>query len=91
MRKCAFCICKNKVADQLSGNCTEDHRAFVLLHNMRVTHLVTKLMFNEALIYIMPLLPKSVISPSSVSVQPCLCRLWSLNPKKGFLAMQVIF
>ena len=40
----------------------------------------------------MPLLPKSEISslePSSVAVQPCVCRTWSETPKTGFLMTQL--
>ena len=40
-----------------------------------------------------PLLPKSEISslqPSSVVVQPGLCRTWSESPKTGFLTTRLI-
>ena len=40
-----------------------------------------------------PLLPKSEISslqPSSVAVQPGLCRTWSETPKTGFLTTRLI-
>ena len=41
-----------------------------------------------------PLLPKYKISslyPSSVTVQPGLCRTWSKTPKTGFLTTRLIF
>ena len=60
MRKQTFCICENKDADQLRGNREADQRlCFRYLDSM------------------IPLLSKSEISrlwPSSVAVQPCLCR-----------------
>ena len=60
MRKPAFCICENKDADQLRGNREADQRlCFRYLDSM------------------IPLLSKSKISslwPSSVAVQPGLCR-----------------
>ena len=60
MRKPTFCICENKDADQLRGNHEADQRlCFRYLDSM------------------IPLLSKSEISslwPSSVAVQPGLCR-----------------
>ena len=60
MRKLTFCICENKDADQLRGNREADQRlCFRYLDS------------------IIPLLSKSEISslwPSSVAVQPGLCR-----------------
>ena len=70
MRKPAFCICENKDADQLRSNCAADHRlCFRYLDSTT------------------PLLPKSEIPslyPSSVAVQPGLCRTRSETPKTGF-------
>ena len=60
MRKPTFCICENKDADQLRGNREADQRLFVR--------------YLDSMI---PLLSKSEISslwPSSVAVQPGLCR-----------------
>ena len=60
MRKPTFCICENKDADQLRGNCAADQR----------------LCFRYVESTILPLY-KSEISclyPSSVAVQPGLCR-----------------
>ena len=60
MRKQAFCICENKDADQLHGNCEAD--------------LCLCFRYKDSTI---PLLSKSEISslwPSSVAVQPGLCR-----------------
>ena len=60
MRKPTFCICENKNADQLRGNREADQRlCFRYIDS------------------IIPLLSKSEISslqPSSVAVQPGLCR-----------------
>ena len=60
MRKPTFCICENKDADQLRGNREADQRLFF-------RHIDSAF----------PLLSKSEISsiwPSSVAVQPGLCR-----------------
>ena len=76
VRKPAFCICENKGADQLCGNRTTDQRlCFRYIDS------------------IIPLLSKSEISslyPSSVTVQPGLCRTWSETPKTGFLRTRLI-
>ena len=71
MRKPAFCICENKDADQLRGNREADQRLCFRYIDRTI-----------------PLLPKSEISslwPSSVAVQPGLCRARSETPKTGFL------
>ena len=73
MRKPALCICENKEADQLRGNREADQR----------------LCFRYIASTILPL-PKSKISslyPSSVTVQPGLCRTWPETPKTGFLTI----
>ena len=70
MRKLAFCICENKDADQLRGNLEADQRLCFRYTDSTI-----------------PLLHKSEISsvqPSSVVVQPGLCRTWSETPKTGF-------
>ena len=77
MRKTAFCICENKEADQLRGNRDGSAPSF------RYTDSASAI----------PLLPKSEITslqPSSVAVQPGLCRTWSETPKTGFLTMRLI-
>ena len=77
LRKSAFCICENKDADQLHGNCEADQ------------HLCFR--YTDTTI---PLLPKSEISslqPSSVAVQPGLCRTLSETPKTGFLRTRLIY
>ena len=76
MRKPAICICKNKGADQLCGYRTADQRFCFCYIDSTI-----------------PLLPKSEISsflPSSVAVQPGLCRTWSETPKTGFLVTGLI-
>ena len=76
VRKPAFCICENKDADRLRGNREADLRlCFRYIDNTT------------------PLLPKSRISslwPSSLAVQPGLCRTWSETPKTGFLTTRLI-
>ena len=75
VRKPAFCICENKAADQLCGNRTADQRLCFRYIDCTI-----------------PLLPKSEISsiqPSSVAVQPGLCRTWSETPKTGFLTTRL--
>ena len=71
VRKPAFCICENKDTDQLHSKREADqHLCFRYIYSM------------------IPLLSKSEISslqPSSVVVQPGLCRTWSETPKTGFL------
>ena len=77
MRKSAFCICENKDADQLRGNREADQRLCFRYLDSTI-----------------PLLPKSEISsllPSSIAVQPGLCRTWSDTPKTGFLRRRLIF
>ena len=76
MRKSAFCICENKDSDQLGSNCAADQRLCFRYTDSTI-----------------PLLPKSQISslqPSSVAVQPGLCRTWSETLKTGFLTMRLI-
>ena len=75
MRKPTFCICEIKDADQLLGNREADQRLYFHYKDSTI-----------------PLLPKSEISslwPSSVAVQPGLCRTWSETPKTGFLTMML--
>ena len=76
VRKPAFCICKNKDADQLRGNREADQRVCFRYTDSTI-----------------PLLPKyEILSllPSSVAVQPGLCRTWSETPKTGFLTTRLI-
>ena len=76
MRKPAFCICVNKDADQLRGNREANQRL--------------SFRYTDSTI---PLLSKSEISslyPSSVAVQPGLCRTWTETPKTGFLRTRLI-
>ena len=59
MRKPAFCICENKAADQLCGNCEADQRlCFRYIDNS---------------IPLLPKSEMSSLWPSSVAVQPGLC------------------
>ena len=72
MRKPDFCICENKDADQLRGNREADQRF--------------RFRYTDSTI---PLLPKYEITsilPSSVVVQPDLCRK---PPKTGFLTTRL--
>ena len=75
--KSDFCICENKDADQLRGNREADQRLYFRYTDSTI-----------------PLIPKSQISsllPSSVNVQPGLCRRWSKTPKTGFLLTRLIW
>ena len=76
MRKPDFCICENKDADQLRGNREADQR----------------LCFSYTDSTISPLLKYEISSlhPSSVAVQPGLCRTWSETPKTDFLTARLI-
>ena len=77
MRKLAFCICENKDADQLCGDREADQRLCFPYTDSTI-----------------PLVLKSEISslyPSSVVVQPGLCRTWSETPKTGFLRTRLIY
>ena len=73
--KTGFCICENKDADQLRSYCAADQRLCFRYTDSKI-----------------PLLPKSEISslsPSSVAVQPGLCRTWSETPKTDFLTTRL--
>ena len=75
MRKPDICICENKYTDKLCGNREADQR--LCFRNIDSS---------------IPLLSKSKISsfyPSSVAVQPSLCRTWSETPKTGFLTARL--
>ena len=77
IRKPAICICENKDADQLRGNRNREADQRLYFRNTDST---------------IPLLPKSKISslqPSSVTVQPVLCRTWSETPKTGILTTRL--
>ena len=77
MREPAFCLCENKDADQLRGNREADQRLCFPYMDSTI-----------------PLLPKSEISnlkPSSIIVQPALCRNCSKTPKTGFLTTRLIY
>ena len=76
MRKPAFCICENKDADQLCGNSEADQRLC-----FRYTDSTIPLLFKSEI---------SSLLPSSVAVQPGLCRTWSETPKTGFLTTRLI-
>ena len=76
MRKPAFCICKNKDADQLRGNSEADQRLCFR--------------YSESTIPLLPKSEISSLKPFSVAVQPGLCRTWSETPKTGFLITRLI-
>ena len=77
MRKPAFCICENKDADQLRGNREADQRLCFR--------------FLESTISLLPKYKISSLSPSSVAVQPGLCRTWLEIPKTSFLTTRLIY
>ena len=60
MRKPTFCICENKDADQLRGNREADQRLCFR--------------YIDSAIPLLPKLKMSSLQPSSVAVQPGLCR-----------------
>ena len=75
MRKPAFCFCENKDADQLRGDHEADQRLCFRYTDSTI-----------------PLLSKSEISnlwPSSVAVQPGLCRTRSETLNTSFLATRL--
>ena len=76
MRKPAFCLCENKDADQLRGNREADQRLCFL--------------YTDSTIPLLPISEISSLWPSSVAVQPVLCRTWSGSPKTGFLTTRSI-
>ena len=69
--KKAFCICKNKDADQLRGNREADQR-LCLRYIDNTIPLLPKYEISSFYLYY-------------AVVQPCLCGTWSETPKTGFL------
>ena len=63
MRKSAFCICRNKDADQLCDNSTADQRLYF--------------QYTDSTIPLLPKTEISSLQPSSVAVQLGLCCTWS--------------
>ena len=76
MRKPAFCICKNKDADQLRSNREADQRLC-----FRYMDSATPLLSISEI---------SSLYPFSMTVQPDLCPTWSETPKTGFLTTRLI-
>ena len=77
MRKPAFCIGENKDADQLRGNREADQRLCFR--------------YTDSTISLLSKYEISSLQPSSVVVQPGLCRTWSETPKTGFLRTRLIY
>ena len=77
VRKPAFCICKNKDADQLRGNREADQRLCIR--------------YTDSTISFLPKYEISSLQPSSVPVQPVLCGTWSETLKTGFLTTRLIY
>ena len=75
MRNPAFCICENKDADQLLGDCEADQRLCCR--------------YTDTTIPILHKYEISSLQPSCVVVQPGLCRTWSETPKTGFLTTRL--
>ena len=71
MRKPAFCICKNKGADQQRGNRATDQRLCFRYIDSAMT--------------LLPKSDISSLFPSSVVVQPGLCLICSTTPNTNFL------
>ena len=76
VRNQAFCICENKDADQLCGNREADQR-LCFRYTDSTIHLHTKYEISS-------------LQPSSLVVQPGLCRTLSETPKIGFLTPRLI-
>ena len=74
--KPAFCICKNKGADQLCGNRAAD-QCFCFCYIDSTTLLLLKSVISS-------------LKPSSVTVQPGLCWTWSETPKTGLLKYNIL-
>ena len=70
MRKTDFCICENKDADQLRGN-READRCLCFR-------------YTDSTIPLLPIYEITSLQPSSVAVQPGLCRTWSKTPEDRF-------
>ena len=77
MRKPAYCIFKNKDADQLSGNHAADQRLCFL--------------YIDGAIPLLPKSEISSLLPHFVVVQPNLSRTWSEVTKTCFLMTQLIY
>ena len=67
----AFCICKNKDADQLRNNREADQRLCFRYTDSKIPLLAKS--------------ESSSLQPSSLAVQPGLCGTWTETPKTGFL------
>ena len=76
VRQPAFCICENKDADQLRGNCEADQGLCFR--------------YIDSTIPLVPKYKISNLQPSCVVVQPGLCGTWSETPKTGFLTTRLI-
>ena len=91
MRKPAFCVCKNKDADQLRGNREADqHLCFRYIASTIPLLSSTSSFFGR--ICDNNIITKYKIScllASSVAVQPGLCRTWLETPKTGFLTTRL--
>ena len=77
MRKPAFCICKNKDADQLRGNREADQR--LCFHH------------TDSAIPLLSKPDISSLWPSSVAEQPGLCQTRLKTPKTGFVTTRLIY
>ena len=77
IRKPDFCICENKEADQLRGNCEADQ------------HLCFR--YRDSTIPLCRKSEISIILAYSVAVQPGLCRNWSETLKTGYFTTRLIF
>ena len=77
MRKPAFCICKNKDADQLRGNRKADQRLCFR--------------YTDSTICLLPIYEISSFYLSSVAAQPNLCGTWTETQKTGFLMTRLIY
>ena len=75
MRKPAFCICENKDANQLRGNREADQRLYFR--------------YKDSTVPLLSLSEISSLQPSSVAIQPGLCRTRSETQKTCILTTRL--
>ena len=72
--KTVYCICENKEADQLCGNCTADQRLYFR--------------YTDSAIPLLPIYEIKPLA-IFCSYTAWLCETWSETPKTGFLRMRL--
>ena len=82
VRKPDFCLCENKGADQLRGNCEADPQISFAVIAKLISAFVFATRIVQFLYFLNPKFPAS-----SHLVQLGLFQTWSETPKTGFLAL----